>query len=111
MPKKKVTIEGNNQTIYINSVGQSTTEETVLLKGKAQNIVWITMSLPPETDRTIFDQILSTFKFLGSEEPSGAGCQYNGKTYKDGEAVPSIDKCNSCSCSNGQIACTAMACE
>jgi len=37
-------------------------------------------------------------------------CQYNGKIYKNGETV-SVDKCNSCSCDNGQVACTLMACE
>lgn len=37
-------------------------------------------------------------------------CQYNNKTYQDGEKVPA-DKCNSCSCDNGQVACTLMACE
>lgn len=43
-------------------------------------------------------------------ETKQLSCQYNGKTYKDGETV-SIDKCNSCSCDNGQVACTLMACE
>lgn len=37
-------------------------------------------------------------------------CQYNDKTYKSGETIP-IDKCNQCSCEDGQIACTLMACE
>jgi len=63
--------------------------------------------------KEIANQILSTFQFLGNEKPAGngTGCQYKGKTYKDGEAIPSGDKCNSCSCDNGQVACTAMACE
>ncbi len=37
-------------------------------------------------------------------------CQQNGNTYGPGESVPSSDTCNTCSCDNGQIACTAMAC-
>ncbi|EKD52728.1 MAG: hypothetical protein ACD_61C00263G0002 [uncultured bacterium] len=37
-------------------------------------------------------------------------CQYNDKTYQDGEMVP-VDKCNTCTCLNGQVACTLMACE
>ena len=57
--------------------------------------------------QTIFDQILSTFKFL---RPGGGSCQLSGKTYQNGEIVSS-DKCNSCACDNGQIACTTMACE
>lgn len=49
------------------------------------------------------DQILSTFKFLAKT------CEYNGKTYQDGEEIP--DKCNFCSCESGQVACTLRACE
>ena len=43
--------------------------------------------------------------------PSGT-CSYNGITYKTGEGFVASDGCNSCSCSaDGQVACTAMACE
>jgi len=38
-------------------------------------------------------------------------CQYNGKTYKSGQTMPSIDGCNTCGCEKGQIVCTTMACE
>lgn len=38
-------------------------------------------------------------------------CTQDGETYADGDEVPAPDSCNSCSCENGQIACTAMACE
>jgi len=64
-------------------------------------------------DLVIFDQILSTFKFLGEEsQPGGSlNCQYKGVAYKNGDSVPSGDKCNTCSCSNGQVACTTIACE
>ncbi|KKR70855.1 MAG: Kielin/chordin-like protein [Candidatus Woesebacteria bacterium GW2011_GWA2_40_7b] len=66
----------------------------------------------PVSEGTIVDQILSTFQFIGNEKPveSGISCQYNGRIYKNGESVPSGDKCNTCSCDNGQIACTFMAC-
>ena len=37
-------------------------------------------------------------------------CTYNGQTYRNGEGFRSSDGCNSCSCQNGQIACTLMAC-
>lgn len=65
-----------------------------------------------EEIKNVYNQILSTFKFIGNEKPveSGISCQYNGKIYKNGESVPSGDKCNTCSCDNGQIACTLMAC-
>lgn len=42
---------------------------------------------------------------------SNKSCDYNGRTYKSGEGFTDIDGCNSCSCENGNIACTLMACE
>ena len=41
---------------------------------------------------------------------SSISCVYNGKTYQNGQGFPSTDGCNTCSCSNGQIACTLMYC-
>ena len=38
-------------------------------------------------------------------------CTYNGEEYDDGEGFPSDDGCNSCSCTDGKVACTLMACE
>lgn len=39
-------------------------------------------------------------------------CTYQGQEFKPSESVPSIDGCNTCSCSdNGQVACTLMACD
>lgn len=35
-------------------------------------------------------------------------CTYNNRVYKKGESFK--DDCNSCSCQNGQVACTLMAC-
>lgn len=35
-------------------------------------------------------------------------CSYNNQTYKNGESFK--DDCNTCSCQNGQVACTLMAC-
>lgn len=43
--------------------------------------------------------------------PFPKSCQYNGKTYKSGEGFPAEDGCNSCSCNNGEVACTLMGCE
>ena len=40
-----------------------------------------------------------------------ATCTYNGKEYKEGEGFESTDGCNSCSCQNGEVVCTLMACE
>lgn len=43
-------------------------------------------------------------------QPPAPGCTLNGKHYKSGDSVPSVDGCNSCGCHEGQIACTEMAC-
>lgn len=40
---------------------------------------------------------------------TGKTCNYNGTIYSDGEGF--MNDCNSCSCNNGDIACTLMACE
>lgn len=47
-----------------------------------------------------------------SSPPSGAASctTADGKTYSDGQSVPSPDKCNTCGCNAGVVACTAMAC-
>jgi hypothetical protein len=37
-------------------------------------------------------------------------CLIDGKIYPEGSEVPSIDNCNSCSCSNARRVCTLMAC-
>lgn len=42
--------------------------------------------------------------------PFSKSCQIGGKTYKSGESFPAEDGCNSCSCDNGNVACTLMAC-
>lgn len=39
-----------------------------------------------------------------------AQCSYDGTTYDSGTSFGSIDGCNTCSCSNGSVFCTEMAC-
>ena len=60
----------------------------------------------------IVNQILSTFKFT-DETPAGgiSTCEYNGKTYQNGDNVPSGDGCNTCSCDSGKVSCTTMMCD
>ncbi len=49
---------------------------------------------------------------INPEPSSGsASCEYNGKSYQSGEGFPSADGCNSCSCEDGKVVCTLMACE
>jgi hypothetical protein len=42
--------------------------------------------------------------------PAAKGCEVDGKTYRDGDSVPSQDGCNTCLCSDGEIGCTAVGC-
>ncbi|MCB9639008.1 MAG: hypothetical protein H6727_08965 [Myxococcales bacterium] len=39
-----------------------------------------------------------------------ATCTYNGVVYGHGGVFPATDGCNSCSCYNGQVTCTKIAC-
>ncbi len=48
---------------------------------------------------------------LGNVNSPPKTCEYNGVTYESGEGFPDVDGCNNCSCENGQVACTLMACE
>ncbi len=43
-------------------------------------------------------------------DPAPGDCTLDGKTYRNGDTLPSPDGCNTCSCMNGQIACTLIAC-
>jgi hypothetical protein len=47
---------------------------------------------------------------IPTPNPITSKCIYNGITYLQGESFKSEDGCNSCSCYNGKIACTLMAC-
>lgn len=40
---------------------------------------------------------------------TGKSCIYKGETYVDGQGFK--DECNSCSCSDGKVQCTTIACE
>lgn len=39
------------------------------------------------------------------------GCDYDGTRYDEGASFPSSDGCNTCSCEDGGVACTEMACD
>lgn len=47
---------------------------------------------------------------LGLKHLIPASCTYEGGTYKSGEGFPAVDGCNSCSCQNGEVNCTLLAC-
>ena len=52
-----------------------------------------------------------------SSETGGVGgastgsCIYDGQTYAEGSSFPATDGCNTCSCANGMVMCTEMACD
>lgn len=96
-PRYKLLKSGDYNQLHFN------TGELTVNDKRCMDIVF---GLKPDFEKDgklLFDFILSTFKFLDKT------CQYNGKTYQDGEEIP--DKCNFCSCEAGQIACTLKACE
>ena len=46
----------------------------------------------------------------GATGGSGGTCEFGGQTYYDGDTFPAGDDCNTCTCSGGQIGCTALGC-
>jgi len=38
-------------------------------------------------------------------------CEYNGKTYEDGEEFEATDGCNTCTCEKGDVSCTEKVCD
>lgn len=58
-----------------------------------------------------FFSLITTLIVVGLliSRSSGKTCNYNGTIYSDGEGF--MDDCNSCSCNDGDVTCTLMACE
>ena len=52
----------------------------------------------------------SSVLLMGPDCGPGKDCIYNGKTFGSGAAFTSDDLCNTCSCEDGNVACTARAC-
>lgn len=46
----------------------------------------------------------------GEGEEEEKTCSYDGKTYGEGESFNSTDGCNTCTCDNGNVACTTETC-
>ena len=42
--------------------------------------------------------------------PKSDSCEYDGKTYNEGDSFDATDGCNTCTCSEGQIGCTKIGC-
>jgi hypothetical protein len=41
---------------------------------------------------------------------NGRACEYDGTFYGDGDSFPANDGCNDCSCDDGSVLCTQIAC-
>lgn len=50
------------------------------------------------------------FLFMYKNNLSGTQCNYDAKIYQQGDVFKSTDGCNTCTCGNGNVACTEMAC-
>ncbi len=46
----------------------------------------------------------------GSTSPAGKSCDYDGKTYANGEVVP-MGECSQCRCADGEVSCTLLPCD
>jgi hypothetical protein len=46
----------------------------------------------------------------GGGSGNGSGCEYNGVVYAAGDSFPAEDGCNTCSCDDGTLGCTEIAC-
>jgi len=59
--------------------------------------------------------LIGTFALLSSLSlaacSSGESCTVDGETVEDGETVDAEDGCNTCTCNDGTLACTEIACE
>ena len=54
--------------------------------------------------------VLAVISLNKSANNSLTACTYNGTSYTSGASFKSTDGCNTCSCINGSVACTSMAC-
>ncbi|MDD3648023.1 MAG: hypothetical protein PHS44_06025 [Candidatus Dojkabacteria bacterium] len=45
-----------------------------------------------------------------TQDIANSVCTYNENNYNNGDSFPSIDKCNTCFCDEGEVACTEKAC-
>ena len=46
----------------------------------------------------------------GGDDDHVETCSYMGQTYREGDSFPAGDNCNSCTCLDSQVRCTALAC-
>lgn len=107
-------VERSSQQVLGIQLTQCCSCPTIIDSSQIGKNGWITYE--PGKDYTVLRPKICSSPNIGACAPcppletERLPCQYNDKTYKSGEAIP-VDKCNQCSCEDGQIACTLMACE
>ena len=72
------------------------------------SIVSITLLLAGLVVGFILGKSSNTSPLIVKPELSNLSCTVDGTSYKNGESFK--NSCNICSCENGQVACTLMAC-
>ncbi len=55
--------------------------------------------------------VLVALLLIGCKSDNNSSCEYEGKTYEDGESWTCSDGCNTCSCEDGELASSLMHCE
>lgn len=60
---------------------------------------------------TIVIGLISYIVFTTDFQTEKTRCEYGGWAYSHGESFEATDGCNMCSCNDGEVVCTLMACE
>ncbi len=103
---KKQTLQ--NGIVKMSGVLDTNVRVIALADYKGKAIVFDYLSQREKISPDVFDQILSTFRFV--DDIQGV-CHYGGKEYKVGEQFKALDGCNGCICEGTQVSCTEMACQ
>lgn len=74
---------------------------TILLIGVAGYGVYLLANKSKDSDTTT----------PPATTPDTGSCIYDGQTYANNSSFNSTDGCNTCTCTDGEVACTLMACE
>lgn len=59
---------------------------------------------------SIFVVLILAYVYAAKNIDSLGVCSYAGLTYEHGKNFKDIDGCNTCTCTNGQVVCTEVAC-
>lgn len=60
---------------------------------------------------SIFVILMLAYVYAAKNVDKVGVCSYSGGTYEHGQDFDDTDGCNTCTCTNGQVSCTTIACE